>query len=93
MLGLKNFKLSSAEQNTDRGQNDQDVEVLNKPIQSGTSGEVFIQRADAQRNCIDGGDLVPSTSTIWNWKGSARACRDGRPLNSSSFLMFLMESS
>lgn len=39
-------------------QNDQDVEVLNKPIQSGTSGEVFIQRADAERNCIDGGDLV-----------------------------------
>ena len=26
-------------------------------------------------------------STIWNWKGSARTCRDGRPLNSSSFLM------
>ena len=39
--------------------NDEDVDVLNKPIQSGTSGEVLIQPADAESNCIDGGNLVP----------------------------------
>lgn len=48
-----------------KGDND-DVEVLNKQIQSGTSGEVFIQPADAKSNCIEGGNLVP---------GNARICR------------------
>lgn len=37
--------------------------MLNKPIQSGTSGEVLIQPADAAGNCIEGGNLVPGTSS------------------------------
>eukprot|EP00438_Fugacium_kawagutii_P010260 Skav208138 [mRNA] locus=scaffold4270:77871:86212:+ [translate_table: standard] len=39
------------------GGKDEDVDVLNKPIQSGTSGEVLIQPADAAGNCIEGGNL------------------------------------
>ena len=38
------------------------MEVLNKQIQSGTSGEVFIQPADAKSNCIEGGNLAPGNA-------------------------------
>ena len=61
-----------------------DVEVLNKQIQSGTSGEVFIQPADAKSNCIEGGNLVwvlqGSCLDIQQDKGCSLAVQQGDQL-------------
>ena len=70
-----------------RGTDEDDIETLDKPINSDQDGEILVQPADTLGSCIDeGGKLVPGTrdpksflvvppltrlSEVWVLQGSA----------------------